>query len=127
MRADGCIDLDIRATIETDDGCRNALAADGVASPQAGGPVMSLRENVRLTTAAEKYAWVNARQIWAVGVVTQIPRFAFAVLAHGHHSASRSLWTATIDAHHADDKRRRSHSHRAHVQGKPAKCLRSQW
>ena len=31
--------------------------------------MVSLRENVRLTTAAEKYAWVNARQIWAVGKV----------------------------------------------------------
>ena len=69
MRADGRIDLDIRATIETDDGCRIALSADGVALPQPGEPVVSLRENARLTTAAEKYAWVNARQIWAVGTV----------------------------------------------------------
>jgi carbamoyl-phosphate synthase large subunit len=27
--------------------------------------------------------------------------------------------------HHADEKRRRSDGHRSHVQGKPAKCLRS--
>ena len=32
-------------------------------------------------------------------VVTKIPRFAFEVLAHGHHSASRP------HAHHADEKR----------------------
>ena len=69
MRADGRIDLDIRATIETDDGCRIALSADGVASPQLDSPMVSLRENVRLTTAAEKYAWVNAHQIWSVGTV----------------------------------------------------------
>ena len=69
MRADGRIDLDIRATIETDDGCRVALSADGVASPQSGQPVASLRENVRLVTAAEKYAWANARQVWGVGSV----------------------------------------------------------
>jgi hypothetical protein len=69
MRADGRMDLDIRATIEMDDGSRIALAADGVALARAGEPVVSLRENVRLTTAAGKYAWVNARQIWAVGTV----------------------------------------------------------
>ena len=69
MRADGHVDLDIRATIETDDGCRIALSADGVGLRQPGDPVVSLRENVRLTTAVEKYAWVNARQIWAAGTV----------------------------------------------------------
>ena len=69
MRADGRIDLDIRAVIETDDGRRIALAADGVATPRAGKPVADLFENVVLTTAAEEYAWVNARQVWGVGTV----------------------------------------------------------
>jgi hypothetical protein len=69
MRADGRIDLDIRATLETDDGCRIALAADGVALPSPDNPVVVLRENVRLTTAAQEYAWVNARQIWGLGMV----------------------------------------------------------
>lgn len=69
MRADGRIDLDIRATIETDDGCRIALSADGVAVPRAGEPTAALSENVRLTTAAPRYAWVNARQVWAPGTV----------------------------------------------------------
>jgi hypothetical protein len=69
MRADGRIDLDIRAVVETDGGQRIALAADGVATPRAGEPVADLFENVTLTTAAEEYAWVNARQIWGVGTV----------------------------------------------------------
>ena len=69
MRADGRIDLDIRATLETDDGCRIALSADGVALAHRGNPEVALRENVSLTAAAEKYAWVNARQIWGVGTV----------------------------------------------------------
>ena len=69
MRADGRIDLDIRAVIETDDGCRIALSADGVAKPRAAEPVADLYENVSLTTAAEGYAWVNARQIWGSGTV----------------------------------------------------------
>ena len=67
MRADGRIDLDIRATIETDDGQRIALAADGVATMRAGEPISDLCENVILSTAVEAYAWVNTRQVWAVG------------------------------------------------------------
>lgn len=69
VRADGRIDLDIRATIETKDGCKIALSADGVGTPRATEPVADLYENVTLTTAAENYAWVNTRQVWAVGTV----------------------------------------------------------
>lgn len=69
MRADGRIDLDIRAIIETDDGHKIALSADGVASPRASEPVADLFENVSLTTAAGDYQWVNARQVWGVGTV----------------------------------------------------------
>lgn len=69
IRADGRIDLDIRATIETEDGCRIALSADGVGTPRATEPVADLCENVRLTTAVDGYAWVNTRQAWGVGTV----------------------------------------------------------
>lgn len=69
MRADGRIDLDIRAIIETEDGHRIALAADGVATMRSGEPVADLSENVALSTAAAGYAWVNTRQVWAVGSV----------------------------------------------------------
>lgn len=69
MRADGRIDLDIRAVFETTDGHRIALSADGAGTLRAGEPVADLRENVALTTAAEGYAWVNSRQIWGVGTV----------------------------------------------------------
>jgi hypothetical protein len=69
IRADGRVDLDIRATIETDDGQRIALSADGVGVPRATEPVADLCENVRLTTAAADYAWVNRRQVWAPGTV----------------------------------------------------------
>jgi hypothetical protein len=69
MRADGRIDLDIRATIETDDGHRLRLSADGVANPRAAAPIADLLENVTLTAAAEDYAWVNTRQVWGVGTV----------------------------------------------------------
>ena len=69
LRADGRIDLDIRATIETDDGHRISLSADGVAVAHPGNPVAELSENVTLTTAAPNYTWVNSRQIWAPGTV----------------------------------------------------------
>jgi hypothetical protein len=69
MRADGRVDLDIRAVIETEDGSRVALSADGVVAPRATEPVGDLSENVRLNTPAKGYAWVNARQVWGVGTV----------------------------------------------------------
>ena len=69
IRADGRIDLDIRAVVETENGRRIALSADGVATPRAAEPIADLCENVTLTTAAEEYAWVNARQVWGVGTV----------------------------------------------------------
>lgn len=69
LRADGRIDLDIRAVVETVDGHRIALAADGVATPRAGEPVADLFENVTLSTTAADYVWVNARQVWGVGTV----------------------------------------------------------
>ena len=69
VRPDGRIDLDIRAMIETEDGCRIALSADGVAVPRAAEPVANLCENVSLSTAAADYAWVNTRQVWGVGTV----------------------------------------------------------
>jgi hypothetical protein len=69
MRADGRMDLDIHATIETSDGVRIGLSADGVAVLRPGEQVADLRENVSLTTAAGSYAWVNTRQIWGAGSV----------------------------------------------------------
>lgn len=69
IRADGRVDLDIKADITTDDGEKIALAASGVGIPQPGTPTALLRENVRLTTASEGYAWVNPLQIWGVGSV----------------------------------------------------------
>jgi hypothetical protein len=69
MRADGRVDLDIRAIIETQDGHRIALSADGVGVPRAAEPIADLRENISLTTAAETYGWVNKRQVWGVGTV----------------------------------------------------------
>jgi hypothetical protein len=70
MRSDGRVDLDIRAIMETEDGHRIALSADGVAIPRAAEPIADLHENVRLSTTAPDYAWVNIRQIWGYGTAT---------------------------------------------------------
>jgi Protein of unknown function (DUF3237) len=69
IRADGRIDLDTRATIETSDGHRIGLSADGVGAPRAGEPIADLFENVRFITAAADYVWVHTRQTWGVGQV----------------------------------------------------------
>ena len=69
MRADGRADIDLRITFETQDGCRIALTADGVAVPRADEPIIDIVENAALTTAAANYAWVLSRQVWAVGTV----------------------------------------------------------
>jgi Protein of unknown function (DUF3237) len=69
LRADGRIDLDVKANITTGDGENIALAAGGVAIRRGDSMVFSLRENVQLTTASASYAWANPLQIWGVGSV----------------------------------------------------------
>jgi hypothetical protein len=69
IRADGRLDLDTRATIETPDGRRIALSASGVGTPRTGEPMADLFENVRFITAAVDYAWLHTRETWAVGQV----------------------------------------------------------
>ena len=69
IRADGRIDLDIRAVVETENGCRIALSADGVGNPRVAEPIADIFENVSLSTAAEEYVWVNTRQGWGFGTV----------------------------------------------------------
>jgi hypothetical protein len=72
IRADGRIELDLHVTVETDDGRRIALAGDGQAAPCNDEPVLDIFANIRLSTAAKEYPWLNARQIWSVKRETQI-------------------------------------------------------
>ncbi len=69
LRADGLIDLDIRATIETEEGVRIALWADGVAVPRPDAPIGDLFEQVLLGTSAPGYEWLHGRQVWGIGTV----------------------------------------------------------
>jgi len=61
-------------TVETDDGRRIALSGDGQAAPRKDEPIMDIFANIRLSTATKEYAWVNARQIWAVGTASLATR-----------------------------------------------------
>jgi uncharacterized protein DUF3237 len=70
IRADGRIELDLHVTVETNDGRRIALSGDGQAAPRNDEPMMDIFANIRLSTAAKEHAWVNARQIWAVGTAS---------------------------------------------------------
>jgi hypothetical protein len=67
VRADGRRELDLRATVETDDGNRIALCVDGIATPRMGEPIVDLAVKIHLLTAAPAYAWVNARHAWGAG------------------------------------------------------------
>jgi len=70
VRADGRMELDLHLTVETEDGQRIALSGDGQAAPRPGEPVLDIFANIRLSTASRNYAWVNERQIWAVGTAS---------------------------------------------------------
>ncbi len=67
IRADGRMELDIKAELTTPEGDKIALAAGGVGIPRPGSTESALREHVRLTTASPRYAWLNTVEIWAVG------------------------------------------------------------
>jgi hypothetical protein len=66
VRADGRVDRDIRATIETNDGHRIGLSADGVGTPRPGEAIADLCENVHLITAAAGYRRVHTRHTWGL-------------------------------------------------------------
>jgi len=67
VRPDGRRDLELRGGIETDDGHRIALTAEGVGSPRDGEPIVDLAVKIDLLTAAADYAWVNAKSAWGSG------------------------------------------------------------
>jgi hypothetical protein len=67
VRPDGRRELELRGTIETDDGSRIAFSAEGVASPRGGEPIADLAVKIDLLTAAAGYSWVNAKPAWGSG------------------------------------------------------------
>jgi hypothetical protein len=67
VRPDGRRELELRGTIETDDGNRIAFTAEGVGSPREGEPIVDLAVKIDLLTAAAAYSWVNAKPAWGSG------------------------------------------------------------
>ena len=67
VRPDGRRELELRGTIEIDDGSRIAFTAEGVASPRDGAPIVDLAVKIDLLTAAAAYTWVNAKPAWGSG------------------------------------------------------------
>ena len=69
IRADGQMQLDVKATITTEEGKNISFAADGVGISQPDG-TMKLAENVTLFSTHPEYAHLNTIQIWGLGTVT---------------------------------------------------------
>jgi hypothetical protein len=70
VRADGRCDLNMHATITTDDGASIAFWSDGIfVPPMDDSGIAQIRENVRLTTADSRYEWLNRVQIWLTGII----------------------------------------------------------
>ena len=67
FRPDGVVVVDVHGTIDTQDGERVAVRADGILVAQPDSPVGQLRENVSLYSASPRYAWVNRLQGWGTG------------------------------------------------------------
>ncbi|MEO6905890.1 MAG: DUF3237 family protein [Ginsengibacter sp.] len=69
MRADGRFQLDVHAEINTEDGQKISLKANGVAIQREGSSISDLRENVTLFSSSKNYLWVNTIQVWGIGTV----------------------------------------------------------
>ena len=67
VRPDGRRALELRGTIETNDGSRIALTAEGVGSPRDGVPIVDLAVKIDLLTAEPAHLWVNAKSAWGSG------------------------------------------------------------
>lgn len=72
VRADGRFQLDMQASLTTDDGEKIAVYEDGILiapDPDDEARIAQLRLNFRFTTASPKYAWLNQVQGWGRGTV----------------------------------------------------------
>lgn len=67
VRPDGRRELELRGSIETEDGSRIAFSAEGVGTPRDGEPIVDLAVRIDLLTAAAAYSWVNAKAAWGSG------------------------------------------------------------
>jgi len=70
VRADGRFDMNIFATITTDDCATIAFHETGLLTPRGDGTV-DLRLDMKFTTAHEMYSWLNRQQAWGWGTANQ--------------------------------------------------------
>ncbi len=68
-RADGSLRLDVRITLQTEDGAAIYMAYNGIGKPRDGGNV--LRTAPLFETGDERYAWLNSVQAVATGTSAQ--------------------------------------------------------
>jgi hypothetical protein len=69
VRADGRFDMNIQATITTDDGATIAFHEDGVVVPSEDGAPAELYLNMHFNTAYERYEWINSKLARGRGTV----------------------------------------------------------
>ena len=69
VRADGSVKLDVRITLQTDDGANVLMTYSGIGVRGEGG--LSLRTAPLFETGSEKYAWLNNIQAIAHGTPGQ--------------------------------------------------------
>ena len=65
LRADGSAKLDVRLTLQTDDGAHILMSYNGILVNGASGP--SIRGAPLFETGAEKYTWLNLVQAVGIG------------------------------------------------------------
>lgn len=71
VRGDGKFELNIQASILTDDGVMIHVQESGVSQPNPNGTA-KLNLNLSFSTNSPRYDWLNKRQVWAVGEVDMI-------------------------------------------------------
>lgn len=70
VRADGRFQLDLHATITTDDGATIAARETGLLiPPQDDSMIAQLQLSMDFVTHIDKYKWMNELQCWAIGEV----------------------------------------------------------
>ncbi len=75
VRGDGRFQLNIYATLTTDDGARIAVTSDALLkTPDPATGVAELRLNMTFSTAFPDYAWVNDIHAWGIGTVNMQTR-----------------------------------------------------
>lgn len=83
FRADGRMELNIQATIITDDGESIALKETGLMSINLEDKTADLHLTMVFKVFSEKYDWLNKAQVWAIGQI-DMEKASAAISAFGN-------------------------------------------